>query len=268
MRLHPDPEFDRLLLRAFSVARPADRTAIEGAAHIASGDVVAWARYWRSEGDRALGLADARLASDDVSGAGRSLLSATSAYGLAAIGYASDPGCEAWRTNRAAQVAAFRAAMPLLPVVCEVVDIDAGTAAIYGYLFHGGVRNAPCVLIPYPADEFAEDGYTRYALEAADAGLNCLILEFAPVDGREALGPAITWARRSGLASITLLCSDTTAVQMARDTVGLDAIVCLLDGDFTASGVLGPLPDPHCPVVVLPRGSPVDLAFAWIARRC
>jgi hypothetical protein len=262
MRLHPDPEFDRLLLRAFA-ADAVDRTAIEGAAHIAPRDVVGWERYWRLEGDRALGRADARLASDDVAGAGRSLLCAASAYGLAAILYRADPGSVAWQTNRSAQVSAFRAAMPLAPIGCEVVEISGGTVEVHGYLFHGSIRNGPCVLVA----SVAEDGYAGCALAAVDAGLSCLVVELTSASDGNTLESVVGWARRTGLTRLSLLCSDTSSLLSAtRHRVSLDAIVCCLDDDLGAVSLADLLPGLLCPLVLLPGGSPIDTALAWIPR--
>lgn len=181
-RLHPDPVFDGLLCDPGA----ADRAAVAAAARrLRSGDVAGWERFWRAEGDGALGRADDRLAVDDVPGARQALLAAAEAYGLAAHLLESEQ--EGHRGNRAAQIAAFRAAMPLMPGRAEMVATDA-------YLF--GDVGAVCAVIPLPAGVPAEAGYARFAVPALARGVDCLVLGGSVRDlvvGTVDRCPAVVW---------------------------------------------------------------------------
>jgi len=166
VRLHPDPVFDRLL----GDPGAADPAAVVAAgARIGVGDLAGWERFWRGRGDDALRRADDRLALDDVPGARQALLAAADAYGLAAAPLPAD--CAARRDNRAAQVAAFRAALPLLPVEAEI----AGPAA---YRF--GADGPACRVVRLPEGVPAEAGYVRFAVPVLAEGLDCLVCEADP----------------------------------------------------------------------------------------
>jgi hypothetical protein len=271
MRLHSDAEFNRILLRAFSDVNSGgvDPAAIAGAGEqVAPGDLVGWERYWRREGDRALGRADALLAVDEISGACRRLLCAATAYGLAATFDRSDPQNESSQQNRASQVSAFRAAVPLLPIDVETLDIDGPTAPLHGYLIHSAAPAARTVLIPMGHGAGAEDSYTRYAAAAAEAGVNCLVLEFPPGDDADVITAVAEWADHTP-STPSLLCCDEMIVRAAasaRHQPRLRAVVCCPDDDVSTGMVGAMIADFSCPAIVLPPGTSVTERFRWIPR--
>lgn len=265
MQLHSDPEFNRLLERTLAVTGvAAEATTITGAGtRIAPDDVVSWERYWRHEGARCLDRADQRLAVDDVSGAGLNLLCASWAYGLAAHFYRSDSAAEMWQMNRVAQVSAFRAAIPLLPIECEPIALSGRTGPFHGYLF--GATTDTCLLIPAGVDFSAEDGYAQFASAAAGAGVGSLVVDIPVGNESDILDTAVTWLSYRvpvvvvlGWGAMTLR---TLAAVQHRDDLG--GIVCCPDAADSASvGTL--ISTLACPVMLLPPGSSVHAVFSWL----
>jgi hypothetical protein len=270
MRLHSDAEFNRVLLRAFSDVNSGgvDPAALAGAGEqVKPGDLVGWERYWRREGDRAIGRADTMLAMDDISGAGRRLLCATTAYGLAATFDRSDPQNESSQQNRASQVSAFRAAMPLLPIDSETLDIDSPGKPLHGYLIHSSAPTAPTALIPMGQGAGAEDGYTRYAAAAAEANVNCVVLEFPSGDDVAVLAAVLEWAQHRSPSPLSVVCLDEMVVRAAasaRRHSQLAGVVCCPQNDLTAGAVGAMIHEYLCPVVVLPAGSAVAESLRWV----
>lgn len=269
MQLHSDPTFDRLLLRSLSVAANgfADATTIAGAgARVAPGDVVSWERYWRRAGDRAIERADQRLAVDDVAGARRTLLCASWAYGQAAHFYRVDPACETWRTNRASQICAFRAAMPLLPDECEVLVVPGHTSSCDGYLFGRADPGGNYVVIPVGAEESAEDAYALFAPTAGVVGVRCLVIDF-PVDADTAMmEAALNWLtpRTSRVFVLGWSAMAPRAVAVVRHRQGLRGVLCCPDAaDVVAVCAL--LPELRCPSMLLPPALSVLAGFSWMA---
>ncbi|WP_207838293.1 hypothetical protein [Williamsia soli] len=266
MLLHSDPEFNRLLERSLSVTDvgAADATAIAGAGtRIPPDDVGSWERYWRHEGARCLDRADQRLAADDASGAGRSLLCASWAYGLAAHFYRSDPAAEMWQANRRSQVSAFRAAIPLLPNECEPIAVSGRMGPLHGYLL--GQATDTCLLIPTGADSTAEDGYAHFASAAACAGVRSLVVDVPVGNDSDMIDTAMNWLGPRapvvfvlGWGAMTLR---TLVAVQHRDDLG--GIVCCPDpADAASVGAL--IPTLSYPTVLLPPGSSVRSVFSWL----
>ncbi|MFC5138958.1 hypothetical protein ACFPK1_12005 [Actinomycetospora rhizophila] len=240
MHLHPDPAFDRLL----GDPGAADPAAVAAAARrLACGDVAGWERFWRADGDRALAGADERLAADDVPGARRALLAAAEAYGFAADLLGPDE--EAHRRNRAAQVAAFRAAVPLLAEPTAVLGVDA-------CLF--GDARLVCAVVPLPASVPVAAGYARFAVAALARGVDCLVLGgSAPPAGTCPHGGSPVVLVGWGAAAPTV----TAAVRRDHDLAGV--VWCAPVGTDV------PVPATGVPTLALPPDAPVDAAMAWIA---
>jgi hypothetical protein len=215
--LHSDPSFDRELRRSLAVV---DRGAadvgdvLEVARRVSAGDIGGWEREWQRTADRALGRGDELLGGDDLDGACRAFLRAAEYYRQA--GVFSDG--ESRHTLDTAHVNAFRAAMPLLPVVAEIVEIVALTAVdgepnrLRGYLFRSaGDGNRPLALAIVGSDSTAEACYAEVAMPVIDRGVDCLILH--PPVGRprhDARRAAARWiADRADLNRAPLLLVDS-----------------------------------------------------------
>jgi hypothetical protein len=211
---------------------------------------------------------------DDISGAGRRLLCATTAYGLAATFDRSDPQNESSQQNRASQVSAFRAAMPLLPIDVETLDsenldITGPTASLHGYLIHSAAPAAPTVIVPIGHGAGAEDGYTRYAAAAAGAQVNCLVIEFASGDDAAVIAAVMEWAQHRLSSPLALVCCDEVVVRAAasaRRQPRLATVVCCPQDDLTAGAVGAMMHEFICPAVVLPPGTSVIEGFRRIPR--
>jgi hypothetical protein len=168
---------------------------------VRTGDVGGWEREWQRTADLALARGDELLGADDLDGACRAFLRAAEYYRLA--GVFSDG--ESRHTLDTAHVNAFRAAMPLLPVLAEIVEIDGapanscGTHRLLGYLFRS-VRDSGrtlAVALVAPGST-AEAGYAEVAIPVMERGMNCLILAAAEPDQqgcgwRRALPAAARW---------------------------------------------------------------------------
>lgn len=266
MRLHSDAAFDRLLVRSLSVTAvgAADATTIAGAGtQIAPGDVVSWERYWRHQGDRSLERADRRLTLDDVSGAGRNMLCASWAYGLAAHFYRALPTSEMWQTNRVSQISAFRAAIPLLPDECEPLAMSGRTGPLHGYQI--GDRGDTCVLIPVGADASVEDAYALFAPAASAAGVRCLAVDLSVGGDIDIVGTALNWLRKRSSAVFVLGWGAITprVVAAVHHREDLHGVLCCPAADDVAA-VCDLLPGLDCPSVLLPPGSPVHIGFGWL----
>lgn len=273
MQLHTDPAFDRLLLRSLSVTAvgAASATAIAGVGtQVAPGEVVSWERYWRREGDRALERADDRLAADDVSGAGRQLLSASWSYGQAAHFYRSDPASEMWQANRLSQISAFQAAIPLLPNGCEPIVMSTRVGNCHGYLI-GEEQNAGAyVLIPVGVEMSAEDSYALFASTAEAVGARCLVIDLCMSDGTRAadadvMGTALTWltGRSSKVFVLGWGALASRTVAAIGDHSGLAGVLCCPDA-AEADAVCRLLPALECPSVLLPPDSEVAAGLRWL----
>ena len=178
--LHQDPSFDRELRRSLLVADrgAADVGEVLGVAQrVRAGDVGGWEREWQRIADRALASGDDLLGADDLDGACRAFLRAAEYYRQA--GFYSDGASR--RTLDMAHVNAFRAAMALLPVLAEIVDIaaisgaavrDGESPVLRGYLFRvAGGADRPLVLALVGAGSTAEAGYAEVAMRGHRAGL-------------------------------------------------------------------------------------------------
>lgn len=207
--LHQDPSFDRELRRSLLVAGrgAADVGEVLGAAQrVRAGDVGGWEREWQRIADRALASGDDLLGADDLDGACRAFLRAAEYYRQA--GFYSDGASR--RTLDMAHVNAFRAAMALLPVLAEIVEIagisgaaarDGESQVLRGYLFRvAGGADRPLVLARVGAGSTAEAGYAEVAMGVIERGWNCLVLDTAGLDrpGRAMAGwrRALPWAAR------------------------------------------------------------------------
>lgn len=180
---HPDPSFDRQLRRSLAVADrgAADLDEVLGVARrVRGGDVAGWEREWQRAADQALSTGDELLGADDLDGACRAFLRAAEYYRQAGFFSSHD---DSRYTLDTAHVNAFRAAMPLLPVPAEIVEIfgttgnDGDPNWLRGYLFRvAGAADRPLVLATVGPDSTAEAGYTELAIAVIERGMNCLIL--------------------------------------------------------------------------------------------
>jgi len=231
--LHPDPAFDRELRRSLAVANrgAADvGDVLDVARRVRTGDIGGWERQWQRTADLALTRGDQLLGGDvldrgdvldggdDLDGACRAFLRAAEYYRQAGI--FSDG--ESRRALDMSHVNAFRAAMPLLPVAAEIVEItdaasgDSGSHRLRGYLFRVAAGTGrPLVLATVGADSTAEAGYPLVAMPVIERGMNCLILDCssdrptrhsATACWRRALPAAARWiAERSDLDGAPLV---------------------------------------------------------------
>jgi hypothetical protein len=217
--LHPDPAFDRELRRSLAVVNrgaAAVGDVLDVARRVRTGDIGGWEREWQRTADLALARGDELLGGDvlngcdvlnggdelnggdDLDGACRAFLRAAEYYRQAGI--FSDG--ESRRALDMAHVNAFRAAMPLLPVAAEIVEITdaasdgSGSHRLRGYLFRVAAgAGRPLVLAIVGAHSTAEAGYPLVAMPVIERGMNCLILDCCLE--RPALRPATACWRRA-----------------------------------------------------------------------
>jgi hypothetical protein len=181
--LHPDPAFDRELRRSLAVVNrgaAAVGDVLDVARRVRTGDIGGWEREWQRTADLALARGDDLNGGDDLDGACRAFLQAAEYYRQAGI--FSDG--ESRRALDMAHVNAFRAAMPLLPVAAEIVEITdaasdgSGSQRLRGYLFRvAAAAGRPLVLATVGAHSTAEAGYPLVAMPVIERGMNCLILD-------------------------------------------------------------------------------------------
>jgi len=181
--LHPDPAFDRELRRSLAVVNrgaAAVGDVLDVARRVRTGDIGGWEREWQRTADLALARGDDLNGGDDLDGACRAFLQAAEYYRKAGI--FSDG--ESRRALDMSHVNAFRAAMPLLPVAAEIVEITdaasdgSGSQRLRGYLFRVAAGTGrPLVLATVGADSTAEAGYPLVAMPVIERGMNCLILD-------------------------------------------------------------------------------------------
>jgi hypothetical protein len=219
--LHPDPAFDRELRRSLAVANRGAAVVgdvLEVARRVPMRDVGGWEREWQRIAGRALARGDQLLGGDDPDGACRAFLRASEYYRQAGI-FSDGESRHALDT---AHVNTFRAAMPLLPVAAEIVEItdaasgEGASHRLRGYLFRvAGDPDRPLVLATVGADSTAEAGYPVVAMPVIERGMNCLILDCswdrparrpATVCWRRALPAAARWiAQRPDLNGAPLV---------------------------------------------------------------
>lgn len=79
----------------------------------------------------------------------------------------------------AAHLAAFAAALPLLPWATTPMDLDDRGVPVRGYLFRPDDSGTPrpTVIVPAGYDSTAEAGYSFSAVSALERGMNCLVFE-------------------------------------------------------------------------------------------
>jgi len=209
--LHPDPLFDRELRRSLAVATRGAADAgdvLRVARRLRAGDVAGWEREWQRIADRVLAAGDELLGADDPDGACRAFLRAAEYYRQAGV-FADD---ESQHALDIAHVNAFRAAMPLLPVLAEIVEMGE-PAGLQGYLFQAfGEPDRPLALAIVGDYSTAEAGYAAVAVPVVDQGMNCLILDDA--GDQDDRGTAACWS--SAVATATCWIADRPDLNRAQ----------------------------------------------------
>jgi hypothetical protein len=174
-----DPVLDDQLKRtaAAAYAGAADLgEMLVAAAAVTRGDPGDWYAAWSAAAERA--EAAARGRADRASRAGAWLRAAE--YWRQAYFFLRDDLAEprlhtGWSRHRAA----YRAALPLLPLAATIAEIPFGTGQLTGYLLRpaGAVLPRPTVILPAGYDSTAESAHAETGWMALARGMNVFALE-------------------------------------------------------------------------------------------
>ncbi|WP_421693933.1 alpha/beta fold hydrolase [Aestuariivirga sp.] len=204
-----DADYDDQLKRTASAAYcgAADLgEMLVAASAVTPGDPASWHDQWSAAAMRAEALAT-KSPTDDASTAGAWLRAAE--YWRQAFFYLrGDLGdtrlLTCWKRHRAA----FRAAVPHLPVSCTIASIPFDGCHLTGYLLRpaGAVDSRATVVLPAGYDSTAECGYVETAWMALERGFNAFTIEgpgqggalyedHVPMrpDYESVLAPALDW---------------------------------------------------------------------------
>jgi len=153
--------------------------AIATIARITPGDFDSWYREWTRTAEQVMAEGDESLGQDQNISARRCYLRAAEYYRQAFFFARDDLERPELHTAYDAHVAAFRAAIPLLPYSVETVEIDQNGVAVSGYLLRPDSSDTPrpTVIAPAGYDSTAEAGYSFTAVTALEHGMNCLTFE-------------------------------------------------------------------------------------------
>jgi len=203
-----DGQIQRTLAAAYSGSCDLGE-ALATAARITPGDYDGWHREWATTAGRCDALGDECLRAGHRVTAAKAFLRAVEYYRQAIFFIRhdlDDPRLLAgWRAHRAA----FRKALPLLPLDAEIAGIPFGGAEMTAYLLRpaGGRIPRPTVLAPCGFDSTAEAGYASTAHMALARGYNVLLWEGPGQGGmlyqhrvpmrpnfEHVLAPVIDWA--------------------------------------------------------------------------
>lgn len=206
---YDQPDYDDQLKRTAAAAYCAAADLGEmlvAASAVRLGDAGSWYAEWAAAAERAEAIAKAAAGRRETA-AGAWLRA--SEYWRQAFFFVraslSDERLQAgWRRHRAA----FRAALPLLPLVSTLAEIPFGSGRLTGYLMRpaGPVVPRPTMIIPAGYDSTAESGYVETGWMALARGMNAFTLEGPGQGGvlyrdripmrpdyEAALTPAVDW---------------------------------------------------------------------------
>ena len=173
-----DDQFGRTLTAAVKgCADLGEAQAI--ASRIVPADFDSWVSEWTRTADEVLAGADHSLSIDDHISARKAYLRASEYYRQAFFFARVDLDDPTLHSAYTAHVNAFRAAMPLLPCVTTIVDLDKDGIVVHGYLFRpdDSGQSRPTIIAPAGYDSTAENGYVLAAAAALERDMNCLVIE-------------------------------------------------------------------------------------------
>jgi pimeloyl-ACP methyl ester carboxylesterase len=140
---------------------------------ITAEDIPSWRREWFRTADRVRAMGDASLAGGHEISAGEAYLRATSYY-LAGLIYMDSPDDPEMSRTARAVAECFEAALSLLNIPGEPVQIPYEDGILPAYYFQSGETNAPLLIVHQGQDASVEETY--FVAEGAVArGYNCLM---------------------------------------------------------------------------------------------
>jgi pimeloyl-ACP methyl ester carboxylesterase len=146
---------------------------LDTCSRIPAGDIPAWRREWFYTADRVRAIAESSLASGHTTSAGEAYLRATSYY-LAGLIYMESPGDPEMPRTARAVADCFEAALRLLHIPGEPVQIPYEGAVLPAYYYQSGEANAPLLIVHQGMDASIEESYF-IAEGALVRGYNCLM---------------------------------------------------------------------------------------------
>jgi hypothetical protein len=178
-----DSEFDGQLVRTLAAAMRgcADLGEVFATTElVTSGDFDSWHTAWSATAERVRTEADTFLANGDPYNARRAYLRAAEYHRQSFFFARADLDDPRLLSGYDAHVAAFRAAVALLPWATTTMSVEEPlAAAVQGYLFRPDDSGTPrpTVIAPAGYDSTAEAGYSLNAVSALERGMNCLVFE-------------------------------------------------------------------------------------------
>lgn len=146
---------------------------LDTCSRIDSEDIPSWRREWFRTADRVRAIAETSEAGGHAISAGEAYLRATSYY-LAGLIYMDSPDDPEMRRTARAVAESFEAALRLLRIPGEPVQIPYENGVLPAYYFQSGATNAPLLIAHQGQDASVEETY--FIAEGAVArGYNCLL---------------------------------------------------------------------------------------------
>jgi dienelactone hydrolase len=143
------------------------------ASRITAEDIPSWRREWFYTADRVRAIAESSLAGGHEISAGEAYLRATSYY-LAGLIYMDSPDDPEMSRTARAVADCFEAALRLMRIPGEPVQIPYEGGVLPAYYFQSGEANAPLLIAHQGQDASVEETY-HLAEGAVARGYNCLM---------------------------------------------------------------------------------------------
>lgn len=177
-----DAEFDSQLQRTAAAAYPQSADLGEmlvAAGKVTPGDYDSWFAAWSAMAERAESLAAESGAGGHAPSAAGAWLRATEYWRQAIYFIRHDLDDVRLQDGWKRHVAAFRAAMPLLPYQTTIAELPFGGGTMTGYLMRppGPAAARATIVLPAGFDSTAEAGFAGSAFMALDRGMNAFVFE-------------------------------------------------------------------------------------------
>jgi hypothetical protein len=182
-KLHfDDADFDGQLQRtaAAAYAQSADLgEMLVAAARVTPGDNDSWFAAWSAMAEQAEAAAGDSVKGGHGIDAAGAWLRATEYWRQAIFFIRHDLDDARLQQGWRSHVAAFRAALPLLPYITTIAELSFGGGTMTGYLMRppGPATPRATIILPAGFDSTAEAGYAASAFMALDRGMNAFIFE-------------------------------------------------------------------------------------------
>jgi hypothetical protein len=175
-----DPILDQVMLFYLSQAWGGQTDVgevLETSRRVRADDPNSWSREWLSTADRVRGTAEKSEKAGHRMTAGQAYLRASSYY-RAVLHRHLDPTAPEVRVITEKEIAAYTAALRLLPLPARAVKIPYEGTTLPGYFFRSPVagKKAPLLIVHQGRDAWAED-CTYVAVEAGKRGWHCLVVD-------------------------------------------------------------------------------------------